>query len=621
MTTLLLIALFTTLNASALAADGLTIDQILGFRSASEPEISPDGSRVAYVAAGDIREVEIETGKTRLLAKGASPQWAPDGKGIAFLKDRQVWLAAPQPTQLTQESLPIIRFEWAPDASRIAYLVALPIARKGNQPTVEGQNNLPRHQIRVVHIASRQVTQVTSPDYSALGESQWFPDGFSWSPDSRRIAFTHRPHAKPGGHHQGDLAVIHADGSGLEIVLKRPGYDGLARWAPDGRELAFISTGRYDWVRISNLYRLSLTDRSVSNLSASFDESVKDFHWSSDGKNLFFIAPQGAVSQLFRASTTGGPVQQISNGQNILTQLSLSRDGRRCSFLLQNATQPPEVYVSPLNEWKPQRLSDVATQYTQEWAKLQSEIIRWKSFDGLEIEGILHKPAGYRKGTRYPLLVIPHGGPHGVSANVYPTGDARLFAERGWIVFLPNFRGSGGYGERFLRANLYGWGLGDYQDLMSGVDMLIERQLADPARLAISGASYGGYMTAWTISQTSRFKAAVAGCGIVDLGSFMRTTDVPDRFADYLGEDDRLYARHSPSTYGGNVKTPTLIWHGDQDLRVPLMQSRHLYTQLLKNQVPVELVIYHGEAHGARRADSRRDLLERQWNWITRWIH
>jgi dipeptidyl aminopeptidase/acylaminoacyl peptidase len=247
--------------------------------------------------------------------------------------------------------------------------------------------------------------------------------------------------------------------------------------------------------------------------------------------------------------------------------------------------------------------------------------IRWRSFDGMEIEAMLTKPAGYVRGQRYPLLVIPHGGPHGVITNsFFPFREAWLFASRGWAVFLPNFRGSGNYGERFLRANLGGWGMGDFRDIQTGIDHLVETGLADPDRLAISGDSYGGYIAAWSITQTKRFRAAVVGCGITNIVSFIGTTDVPSRFENYLGTDPRLYVRLSPMEYVDRVRTPALIWHGDQDPRVPPTQGRELYTALKRNGVPAELLIYHGEGHGLSGLRHRKDLLEREIVWLDRWI-
>ncbi len=603
----------------AAGAAPVSIDELMRFQGAGQPAISPDGSRVAYVTGGAVWTADVAGGQSRKLHDGASPAWSPDGARIALLLKGQLWIVPleGQAARLTTGEQKADRFQWSPDGKKIAFLTPAPSLKKPGAPTVVDVNDLPRNQIMVVDAATRAVTSATSPEYSALGYEQWFPDGFSWSPDSRRIAFTWRPHAKAGSHHQGDLAVVNADGTRLEVLARRPGYDGNPRWSPDGRQLAFISTGRYDWVRISNLLTLDLASRQVRNLSREFDESVKEFHWTLDGSRLYFVAGQGVSTQVFVADARQGAVRQVSQGQDVIGELSITPDGKRCAFIRQNAAEPPEVYVSELGEWKPRLLTRVAMEQTKNWPALETEIVRWKSFDGMEIEGVMHKPAGYERGRRYPLLVVPHGGPHGVQTNVFPLGNTRWFGERGWVVFRPNFRGSGNYGERFLRANLYGWGLGDYQDIMTGVDHLIALGLVDRERLAISGSSYGGYMTSWVISQTSRFKAAVAGCGITDLPSFLRTTDVPDRFEDYLGVDDRLYPRHSPMTYATNIRTPTLIWHGDLDERVPLMQSRHLYTQLLKNKVSTEFVIYHGEAHGARRADVRRDLIEREWRWIT----
>ncbi|MFN0165255.1 MAG: prolyl oligopeptidase family serine peptidase [Bryobacteraceae bacterium] len=597
----------------------VTVDEIINFRTAGQPAISPDGVRVAYVAGGAVWIADVASGRTVKVHGGSAPEWSPDGRRLAFLDKGQLWLG-PEAMQITSEPRPIDRYRWSPDGGRIACLTPLPPTRTPGQLTVVGVDDRPRNQIRVVDLSTRKVTSATSPDYSALGYEQWFPDSFDWSPDSRRIAFTRRPHARAGSHHSGDLAVVNADGTDFRIVLERPGYDGFPRWSPDGRRIAFISTGRYDWVRISNLFAIDLASNQVRNLSAEFDESVKEFQWTSDGSRLLFLAGQGVSTQLFAADPRQGGVRRISVGGDVLSDLSITPDGRVCAFVRQNPVDPPEVYVSRVDGWQPRRLTRVATGLAKNWPALETEVVRWKSFDGMEIEGIVHKPAGYERGKAYPLLVQPHGGPHSVMMNTYPLGETRLFAERGWVVFRPNFRGSGSYGERFLRANLLGWGLGDYQDVMTGVDHLIALGLADANRLAIAGASYGGYMTAWTISQTNRFKAAVAGCGITDVPSFIRTTDVPDRFEHYLGTDDRLYARHSPMNYGTNIRTPTLIWHGDRDERVPLMQSRHLYTQLLKNNVPAEFVIYHGEAHGARSPDVRRDLLERELRWIERWV-
>jgi dipeptidyl aminopeptidase/acylaminoacyl peptidase len=395
--------------------------------------------------------------------------------------------------------------------------------------------------------------------------------------------------------------------------------EGYPRWSPDGKRIAFIATDRYDWVTISYLYVLDVETGEQRKITPRYDEKIKQFFWAGGGDRILFIGGDGVATQIYSVQLADGEVEALTSGTDVRSGLSVSRKGLSVAFLKQSANVPPDIHFTRLDSFRPKRLTRVNPQLAS-WPKIETEVVRWKSFDGMGIEGLVHKPVGHDAARRYPLLVVPHGGPHAVMTNGFVGGEYRLFAQRGWVVFRPNFRGSGHYGEKFLRANLGGWGLGDYQDVMSGVDYLIESGLVDPDRMAISGASYGGYMTSWTISQTNRFRAAVIGAAITDVPSFIRTTDVPERFEDYLGKDQKRYHRSSPMYFADNIRTPSLIWHGDGDIRVPLMQGRHLYTALLKNKVPVEFVIYHGEAHGLRKAEHRRDLLERKLRWLDRWV-
>jgi dipeptidyl aminopeptidase/acylaminoacyl peptidase len=381
--------------------------------------------------------------------------------------------------------------------------------------------------------------------------------------------------------------------------------------------VAYLANHKLDWVVTSDLMLSPAAGGPPRNLTPEFEESVKEFEWS--GGHVVFSAGDRTVNRFYSVDLDTGVLRPLTHGDSVYSQLSLSADGKRCAFVMQDSITPPDVYVSEVADFRPRRVSNINPQLEQ-WTLVPAEVIRWKSFDGMEIEGLLHKPAAWRRGQPVPLLVVPHGGPHAAMTNTFPGHETLYFLSRGWAVFRPNFRGSGNYGERFLRANLYGWGLGDFQDLMTGVDALIASGVADRDRMAISGASYGGYMTSWTIGQSMRFRAAIVGCAITDLPSFIRTTDVPERFESYLGIDPALYLRHSPLAFGERMKTPALIWHGDQDARVPLMQSRHLYTQLLKNRVPVDLVVYPGEAHGLRRPGFQADLLERESAWLQYYV-
>jgi len=632
---LIVLIAFSVLAAPvAKSASQPTIDEILALSRVGGLSVSSGGSRVAYSVNGQIRIVESDGSNGRALTTGGAPQWSRSGQQLAFMSDaggsRQIWTvdaAGGNPTALTDHDGFIDRFHWSPDGSRVAFLARPTDQARLNyfvrrstsgEPTFVDHNNLPRNRLWVVDLDTKSSRPITPEDFSVGGYEQWFPDGFSWSPDGKRIAFSRRPHAKAGSHLDGDIAAVEVDTGRVRILAEREGMDGYPQWSPDGDEIAFITTERRDWVTVSHIYRINVSSGRVEKLTAGFDEKIKEFFWADGGRRILFVAGQGVSTQLFSLDVAAKRVKSLTDGDVVRSGLAVSRGGSSLAYVEQGPDAPPEVYATSLEPFKPKRLTR-SNPEVESWPKIETETIRWKSFDGMEVEGIMHKPVGFEQGRRYPLLVLPHGGPHGVMTNGFVGGENRVFAQRGWLLFRPNFRGSGHYGEQFLRANLGGWGVGDYQDVMTGVDWLIANGWADPDRMAMSGASYGGYMTSWTISQTDRFRAVVIGAPITDVPSFIRTTDVPDRFEDYLGSDPRAYPRSSPMHFAHNLSTAALIWHGDEDIRVPLMQGRHLYTALLKNGVPAEFLIYHGEAHGLRDPGHVRDLLDRKIEWLERW--
>jgi dipeptidyl aminopeptidase/acylaminoacyl peptidase len=252
-------------------------------------------------------------------------------------------------------------------------------------------------------------------------------------------------------------------------------------------------------------------------------------------------------------------------------------------------------------------------------------VVRWRSSDGLEIEGVLYLPVGYKEGKRYPLIVEPHGGPHGGARDLGFKPQVHYFSGEGFATFAPNFRGSDGYGRHFARANYGDWGIGDYQDIMTGVDYLIEQGIAEPDRLVVGGWSYGGYMTAWMVTQTNRFKAAMKGCGVTNHVSMYGQTDIPDFMRLYFADGApaqqlELYRKLSPMSYIHQVKTPTLILHGAEDKRVPLPQSEEFYAGLKSVGVDAEFVKYPREGHGIGEPRHQLDVLKRQLAWYKKYV-
>jgi dipeptidyl aminopeptidase/acylaminoacyl peptidase len=257
-----------------------------------------------------------------------------------------------------------------------------------------------------------------------------------------------------------------------------------------------------------------------------------------------------------------------------------------------------------------------------------TKLVKWKSTDGLEVEGLLTYPVGYKAGVKVPLILNIHGGPAGVFTEtylgrfgIYPLAT---FAARGYAVLRPNPRGSSGYGRKFRFLNLNDWGGKDYEDLMTGVDHVIAMGVADPERLAVMGWSYGGYMTSWIIGHTKRFKAAVVGAGVTNLWSFTGTADIPSFLPDYFSgqpwDNFEAYRKHSPMTYVKGATTPTLILHGDADLRVPLSQGYELYSALKQQGLKTQMVVYPRMPHGPREPKFILDIMERHLDWVERHV-
>jgi len=337
------------------------------------------------------------------------------------------------------------------------------------------------------------------------------------------------------------------------------------------------------------------------------------------------VSGRRAYSEAFAFDLATGKYTQLSQ-KKTLQYGSRSKDGKVVAVTLDSSQMPGEVHVTDASFTTFKKLTDTNPQ-TATFALGETEVVTWKSTDGLEIEGVLLKPVGFTAGKRYPMLVVAHGGPSGAYVDNYRVSGlegGQLWAGQGWAVFYPNPRGSTNYGEKFLRANINDWGGGDYRDIMSGVDALVARGIADPDRLAHIGWSYGGYMTSWVITQTTRFKAAMVGAGLTDMPSMYGTNDIPNVLVTYFGgilnkETMPRYIARSAMTFIDNVTTPTLILHGGSDERVPTGQSYELFRGLKDRGKTTELVFYPREPHGIAEYYHLRDRLTRINDWVTRY--
>ena len=483
--------------------------------------------------------------------------------------------------------------------------------------------------LHTVDVESEEVQRITAGDFTVTG--------FSWSPDGARFVFAAQPTTRVPDGQNSDLYLVSSDSGAVETLVGQAGGDAQPAWSPVGDMIAFVSAnGSTDWIDMPGLSMVAASGGTPQPIGRASEESPGSFVWSPDGKHIYFTATSGVNRPGFRLSTESGVIEAVTPNGASYAAMTLSRDGRRAAFTMSNPRMPPEVFVASMDPFRSRRLTTTNPEL-DELALGEMEAVRWTSTDGLEIEGILLKPVGYSEGTRYPLLTYVHGGPSGVftlgflpqlggfpapmQIGPYPL---QAFAGQGFALFMPNPRGSSGYGREFLRANIEDWGHGDYRDIQSGIDYLIERGVADRNRLGLMGWSYGGYMTSWSISQTDRFKASSVGAGLPNLFSLHGNSDIPDVLLGYFGDrpwkDPDMYIRSSAMFFAENIVTPTLIQHGEKDERVQVSQAWELYRALQANDVPAEFAIYPRQGHLIMEPKLQRDMMKRNLDWFDRWV-
>jgi dipeptidyl aminopeptidase/acylaminoacyl peptidase len=481
----------------------------------------------------------------------------------------------------------------------------------------------------VVEIASKQATRITE------GVSYTVQGAPSWSPDGRRFVFAGAATPMLRDERR-DIFVAEISTRQIEKISTNPGTDATPRWSSDGATIAWLAEpntaqplpdGTMSSVILSQ--RLMLYDvksRSVKDTSnPSFDVAAGGPVWTNEGRRVLFVSGRRAYSEAFAYDLSSGTYAQLTERRTI-NGISVAANARTIAVTMDAPDSATEIYATDPSFASPRRLTNTNPQLA-EIAQGETEVVTWKSSDGAVVEGVLLKPVGFQSGTRYPTLVVAHGGPAGAYVNGFRLGGlegGQVWAGKGWAVFYPNPRGSTNYGEKTLRANVNDWGGGDFKDIMSGVDALIARGIADPDKLAHIGWSYGGYMTAWVITQTTRFKAAMVGAGLTNMWSMYGTNDIPSVLIAYFGGIPNkatlpLYLDRSAMTHIDNVTTPTLILHGANDERVPVGQAYELYRGLKDRGKTTELVFYPREGHGITEYYHQKDRMQRIYDWVTKY--
>lgn len=625
-----------------------TPEKSMEFRQIQETAISPDGSRIAYVVRvplieGDESEYlshlwlvnadgSGNTQFTRGESSAGNPSFSPDGEWLAFTSRRgagggsnesdedgprsQVWVISVHGGEAfaaTAAEAGVGSYRWSPDGSRIAYLMRDPETEEEKTRKEERRDPIFVDQdFKYGHIYS----VAFDADAEELSEAVRHTEGtfhvtaFEWSPDRRTFVFAHQVDPRlDEGARGSDISTVPAEEGGqMTPLVTLGGTDGTPRYSPDGQWVAFISSGdTAQRVGLGDVHVIRASGGEPRRLSDSHDRSGGLLGWSRDGSAVLLSESIGTTRHVTALPIDGGPLVRMTEGDGVLGSPSFATDADWMAFIWQTTDTPADVHVSATAEFAPRQLTDVHANVTvPEMGR--TELVSWRSQDGrFEIEGLLTYPVDYEPGRSYPLILNVHGGPAGVFTQSF-TGNSGIyniqyFAQEGYAVLRPNPRGSTGYGREFRFANVRDWGYGDLDDLMAGVDEVIERGVAHADSLLLMGWSYGGYMTSFAVTRTDRFKAASMGAGLPNLISMVTTTDIGEYLVAHMGgaefwEDYEGYERHSAMYRIANVKTPTQVIHGENDLRVPFTQGQEFYRALGRLGVPTEMVVLPRTPHG-----------------------
>jgi len=518
-------------------------------------------------------------------------------------------------------------FEWAPNGETIVFTAAP--KRSEERKKSLGEFDVVRKEYAYAHLWLLKVAEaLNAPQAGAplTSGTAYSVGGFDWSPDGKRIAFsaTRNPDLIQG--HTSDIYLLTVEGKEVKKLVDLPGPDRAPQYSPDGALLVFASAMGNAKAYSSNNVRLAIVPVSGGaprSLTDSFDENPTVAAWKKDG--IYFTALQRTQMQAYRLDPQTGKIAQISKA-SLAGGLSLSEDGKQAVFLGATADQLSEVYTTNLSNWQPRKLTDTTAQ-TAGWTLPRDEVIRWRSQDGAEIEGVLSKPKDFDPSRKYPLLCVIHGGPTGIDrpqmvhARYYPID---LWTARGALVLRVNYRGSAGYGEKFRQLNIRNLGVGDAWDVESGVDYLVKQGWVDAAKVGVMGWSQGGYISAFLTTHSTKFKAVSVGAGISNWATYYYNTDITPFTISYLGAnpaaDPAIYAKTSPMTTIQNARTPTLIQHGELDKRVPIANAYELRQGLEDRDVPVEMIVYKGFGHGITKPKEMQAVLLHNLLWFNHHI-
>ena len=646
------------------------VQALLRISRISEPQLSPDGRTVAFTVqsidlAQNSKPKQIWTVPAsggpphQVTTQGTDnerPEWSPDSKQIAFISDRggsaQVWITnadgtgARQVTNLSTEAGGVL---FSPDGKRLVFTssvyVDCPDDACNKTRIEEDKNNkvkarsyttlLYRHwtewqtkrrsHLMVVGAAGGAVKDLTPGDRDVPPFSLGGPDDYAISPDSREVCFVMNADPVPATSTNTDLYVVPIAGGDARKITLNPGADESPQYSPDGKWLAYRSQPRAGYE--SDRWRLNVLERAtgrVNPLTESLDRPVQSFTWSPDSNALFFTVLDRGRQGIEMIPTTGGASRVIVTGASTLDDMQLSSDGSTMIYSQQSGSSPVELYRASSAGGTPVALTHLNDPILSAHQMTPLEDFWVDGAENARVQSFVMKPPNFQPTQKYPVLFLIHGGPEGEWGEEWTyRWNAQVFAAAGYLVIMPNPRGSFGYGQKFTEDIKDDWGGKVFTDILAVVDHVATLPYADPDRMAAAGGSYGGYMIDWMLGHTTRFKAFVSHAGVFDLRSeFGATEELWFPLWEFNGtpwDNPDSYSKWSPSFYVKDFKTPTLVIHGEQDFRVPYTQGLQLFTALQLQKVPSKLLVYPDEGHWILKPQNSVLWYNSFLDWIGEW--
>jgi dipeptidyl aminopeptidase/acylaminoacyl peptidase len=589
-----------------------------GATSSTTPRWSPDGTLLAYVSGGQIMLVKVASGEMKKLtdisAGADNPVWSPDGKMLAFVSDVYPDCEDDACNKARDEKM---------EASKVKAKIVDRLLFRHWTAWKEGK----RTHVFIVSVDGGHATDMTPGDYDAPPFSLGGPNDYAFSPDSKELAFARNTDKVEATSTNSDIFVMSTGGGeARRITGDNKGYDLSPQYSPDGRYLAYRSQATAGFE--ADRWRVMIYDRQtkqIRELTNGFDNQADEFTFSPDSKTVYFIASERGKSPIFAVPTAGGAIRKVvAEGSN--SDLKVTPDGKTFVFARVTMATPAEIYSSGADGSGTMQLTKTNEAFLAPFKLRPAEDIEWEGAGGTKVQGWLVKPANFTPDKKWPLLVLIHGGPQSAFGDAWSNRwNGEVFANAGYVVLMPNPRGSLGFGQKFVNEISGDWGGKAYTDIMNGVAHVAGMPFIDRERIGAAGASYGGYMINWIEGHNDdprvKFKVLVSHDGVYNLTSMYGATEelwfTDWEFKGTPWANPEMYERWSPHKFVKNFKTPMLVIHSELDYRVPVGEGLQLFTALQLQGVPSKLLYFPDEGHWVLKPQNS----ELWYNTVIGWVN